>query len=66
MEKVIFINGKDTSDVNFNLREGYKVKKIIPIFQHVSAGGHYGESRGLFGAYAILTNDENDIKNNEY
>lgn len=54
MEKIVFIYGHDTKEVNESLKENWKVKFIVPFFENVSAGGNGYRERGTYGAYAVL------------
>lgn len=52
MEKIIYIEGYNTAAVNTILKDGWKVKFIVPFFENVSSGSL--SNHGRYGAYVVL------------
>ena len=55
MEQIILVKEGTLHEVNNKLREGWKVKQIVPFNQIVAMTGNYGgHDRGLYGAYVVI------------
>ena len=64
MQKIIYIDGKYTNEVNMKLSEGWKVISVNPVSSHTEHTYH-------FGAYVVLEkseskNEDNTVVNNVY
>ena len=57
MEKIMFIDRDYVSSINLTLKEGWKVKTIVPVMEPVSAGSSYHQS-GTYGAYVVLEKED--------
>lgn len=52
MQKIIYIDGKYTNEVDMKLSEGWKVISVNPVSSHTEHTYH-------FGAYVVLEKSEN-------
>ena len=57
MQKIIYIDGKYTNEVDIKLSEGWKVISVNPVSSHTDHTYH-------FGAYVVLEKPENNSNNN--
>lgn len=58
MEKIVFITKDYTSEINDYLRQGWKVKNIIPVFNTVALSGTtYSSKEGDYGAYVVIVKE---------